>query len=244
MKRNNPPVSIGILAADTGPDALKSVHGSFAQLFIRLFEQAGFTFDYRIYPVCQDEFPESPEVCDAWLITGSANDAYDTLPWIDALKRFVVELDKAKKPLVGICFGHQLIAEALGGRVEKFSGGWCLGNHEYQVSEPSAELFSLERFRINVIHQDQVVVKPARANWLASSDHCQFAALSYDDHILTMQGHPEFHHEYERDFLTEVPDLNFPEDLRHQALFSLNNPVDSDSLAKSLGNFLSCSLSR
>ncbi|MEO0692966.1 MAG: type 1 glutamine amidotransferase, partial [Pseudomonadota bacterium] len=129
-------------------------------------------------------FPNSVHDCDGWLITGSKHGAYEDLPWIPRLEGFLRDAYAAKVPIVGICFGHQILAQALGGKVEKFTGGWSVGPTDYN--------WGGETVRLNAWHQDQVVALPEGAEVLASSDFCQYAALAYGDRALTVQAHPEY----------------------------------------------------
>ena len=91
-------------------------------------------YDYTTYEVREGKLPSAPEEQDGYIVTGSPAGVYDDLPWIEPLKTFLVQA-KGKAKLVGICFGHQIMAEAFGGRVEKSDRGWGIGLHRYQISE-------------------------------------------------------------------------------------------------------------
>ncbi len=107
-----------------------------------------------------------------------------TLPFIAPLEDFIRDAFAEKVPMVGICFGHQIIAQAMGGRVEKFEGGWSIGAKDYD--------FDGETVPLNAWHQDQVVEAPQGATTIATSDACKHAAFLYDGRALTIQPHPEF----------------------------------------------------
>ncbi len=155
----------------------------YGDIFTRLLD--GYDFTFSIFRVVDMEFPESIRACDGWLITGSRHGAYEDHPWIAPLEAFIRDCYAQRIPLVGICFGHQIIAQALGGKVEKFKGGWSVGRKTYRFED-------LGDVAVNAWHQDQVTEKPTDARVIASSDFCANAALVYDDRALTIQPHPEF----------------------------------------------------
>lgn len=177
-------MKIGILQTGHAPDTLVGETGDYPQMFERLL--AGHDFDFATYDVEGGEMPADIHDCDGWLITGSRHGAYESHPWIAPLEALIRQIWAAKLPLVGICFGHQIIAQALGGRVEKFGGGWAVGPTEYEIEG--------EKIILNAWHQDQVTALPpeARAVGSCESGHCSSAALVYGDSIFTVQPHPEF----------------------------------------------------
>lgn len=175
-------MKIGILQTGHAPDEVRDELGDVNTFFMRLLDGQGFTF--ATYEVVDGAFPSGPADCDGWLITGSKHGAYEDLPWIPPLEELIRDIYSAARPLVGICFGHQIIAQALGGVVEKFDGGWAVGRQTYD--------WLGDEIALNAWHQDQVVQAPKAAKQLASNDFCENAALVYDNRILTMQAHPEF----------------------------------------------------
>jgi len=189
-------MKIGILQTGTLPDDLAKRWGQYPARFEELLSGQGF--DYAAYHVEAGQFPSSAEACDGWLITGSKHGAYEDHDWIPPLESFIRDIVAADRPLVGICFGHQIIAQALGGRVVKFDGGWSVGPQNYAWQGHDITL--------NAWHQDQVVERPADATVLASSDFCENAALLYGDHIFTVQAHPEF----TADFLVDLAERIWP----------------------------------
>jgi len=230
-------ITLGILITDTGPAPLLEQHGTFADLFERLLNATDVDFAYRRYSVIDGEFPVSLDECDAWLITGSVHGVYDDLPWMAPLKVLIRTLHEEKRPLVGICFGHQIIADALGGRVEKFDGGWNLGIKQYQVTEQLPCFVAVENsepvteFAINAIHQDQVLDIPKDCRVFASAPRCANAGLVWGDHILTFQGHPEFHRQYEDDLLQADLGVVFPDEELQPALNGLAEDALDDTQA-------------
>ena len=116
---------VGILQTGRVPPALQDRFGDYDAIFARFLGDGPLTFE--TYLVLDGEFPESPMACDGWLITGSRHGAYENHVWIPPLEKFLKNAVKLSRPVVGICFGHQILAQALGGKVEKFSGGWSIG---------------------------------------------------------------------------------------------------------------------
>ena len=191
-------MKIGILATGITPDELLGEHGAYADMFVTLLnkvdKQQGQTpFDFVTFDVRDDIFPDSADQCEGWIVTGSKFGVYDNLPWMSKLKTLIHEIYDAEKPMLGICFGHQIIADAFGGKVEKFSGGWGIGLQHYQCTAPIPfAKHTPDSFTISAMHQDQVMKKPEIAEVVATSDFCKYAGLKYGQRILTFQGHPEF----------------------------------------------------
>jgi len=216
-------MKLGILATGITPDELLGEYGSYADMFVQLFETAGYQFDYVVYDVREDRFPAAADECDAWLITGSKFGVYEDLPWMRRLKTLIRAIDGLQRPLVGICFGHQIIAATLGGRVEKYRDGWGVGLHHYRLTQQHPEL-GIEGFTLNAMHQDQVVEKPPRAVTVASSPFCPYAALSYDDRILSLQAHPEFSLPFEARLVAARKGSVIPDEVADAGLESLGAP--------------------
>lgn len=174
---------IGILETGYPPPEVIDTHGRFAVLFEALLAGYGFTFD--VYDLQEMQFPTGPEAAEGWLITGSRHGAYEDHAFIPPLEDLIRDIAAAGKPLVGICFGHQIIAQAMGGKVEKYSGGWAIGHHAYRDAD-------LGEVALTAWHQDQVVRVPEGARVTATSPFCDVAGLVYGDKIYTVQPHPEF----------------------------------------------------
>ena len=236
-------MKVGILAAGITPDSLLPEFGSYAGMFVTLLGQQAADFEFEIFDVREDVFPASANVCDAWLITGSRSNVYEALPWMLKLNDLIREIDANKQPLVGICFGHQIIADALGGKVEKYSGGWGVGIHHYQTVAGIAPVASLtdklDEFAICAMHQDQVVEKPARATVFAQSEFCQNAGLVYDQHIISLQGHPEFSKAYESVLIDTLKGESFSMAVAEQGAKSVAScALDSPAVITMLADFI------
>ena len=173
---------IGILQCGHFPTADGFPDRTYTDLYSKLLAGRGLTF--RTWSVVDMDFPYDAKAADGWLITGSKHGAYEDLPFIPPLEDFIRAAFDARVPQVGICFGHQIIAQALGGKVEKFEGGWTVGRVEYGMDDTTLPLVAW--------HQDQVVEAPAGAKVVSSTESCRYAALAYDGIAFSMQPHPEF----------------------------------------------------
>jgi len=235
-------MKIGILETGTSPEEMKASYGSYSDLFVRHLGAVDDTLGFEVFRVIDDHFPSSPDECDGWLITGSRHGVYEDLPWMRRLKDFILELWQLRKPLVGICFGHQIVAEALGGRVEQSKRGWGVGLHRYQLVGDCNGLGGRGgQLMLNALHQDQVVEKPVAARVFASSDFCPYAGLQYDDCILTLQAHPEFTIDYAKALLALRRGKPIAPERADEALAGLRAAAaatDSDAVAPWLLAFL------
>jgi GMP synthase (glutamine-hydrolysing) len=220
-------MKIGILQTGHAPDELRDTRGDYDAHFARLL--AGQGFDFQTFNVVDMEFPESIETCDGWLITGSKHGVYEDHPFIPPLEQLIRDIYAAGIPLVGVCFGHQIIAQALGGHVEKFKGGWAVGRTEYE--------WNGETLALNAWHQDQVIKAPETAKAIASNDFCANAALVYDNRAFTVQAHPEFDSVFVEGLAIHRAPGVVPDALVQEATANLNKSVDNDLLAGKIAQF-------
>lgn len=221
-------MKIGILQAGHSADDLRRDHGDFDAMFARLLD--GHGFDFTAYAVTQGDFPQSAQSEDGWLITGSRFGTYEGHPWIEPLEAFIRDIFDAGRPMVGICFGHQIIATALGGRNEKFTGGWAVGHQVYTLAngQPRA---------VMAWHQDQVTKVPQGAQVVGRSEFCQNAFLLYPGKAYTMQPHPEFDAQFTRDLMDLRRDT-LPETLAKEADARMDVPLNSRTSADEIAHFL------
>lgn len=191
-------MKIGILQTGRTPDEMRATHGDYDDLFKRMLDGRGFTFE--TFAALDGVLPASVTEADGWLITGSKFGAYEGHSWIPPLEEFLRQAFAAGVPIVGVCFGHQILAQALGGKVEKFAGGWQVGPTDYLRSDGTKD-------QIIAWHQDQVTQLPEGAEVIGASDLCANAMLSYGDKALTVQPHPEFSHAFLQDLLNARRDV-------------------------------------
>ncbi len=179
-------------------------------------------------------FQNHPRRFNAYLISGSRHGVNDNLPWIASLEAVIRELWRAKQKIIGICFGHQLVAKALGGKVITSPKGWGIGRSVNQVlqrkqwMQPSKSLLNLL-----ISHQDQVVELPEQAQVLAQNSHCSYYMLQIENTILTIQGHPEYSKDYLQALIKKRRE-KYTSEVYTEAIRSLEKEVDNALTAKCL----------
>jgi GMP synthase-like glutamine amidotransferase len=185
------PIRIGLLQCGHIPKDLDPPSGDYPSVFANLLEPHGV--ELASYDVTAADPPKIDEQ-DGWLVSGSPDSTYDRLPWIPPMEEFLRTAIAEASPLVAICFGHQLLAQALGGTVTRAGVGWGVGAHDYSFVErmPWMDPEHTGTVRLIASHQDQVTVLPAAAELLASTDHCPVAAFTVGTSALAIQPHPEF----------------------------------------------------
>ena len=193
--------------------------------------------EMKTYRVLDGEFPEEITACDGYIVTGSAAGVYEPHDWIAPLMRFIQECHKADIALVGICFGHQAIAKALGGDVVKWPNGWGVGVREMTIAD-AAEFIDTPRDRFSLIyfHQDQVTTLPDGARQLATSAFCENGGFTIGTTVLCLQGHPEFNAGYSAALLAAIED-KVGKDRTADAKASLDQPTDAQLIARWINRF-------
>jgi GMP synthase (glutamine-hydrolysing) len=217
---------IGILQTGHAPDQVIGALGDYSDMFEQLL--GGHDFTFQTFSVVDNVFPDSPDLADGWLITGSRHAVYEDHAWIAPLEELIRKIAASGKPLIGICFGHQIIAQALGGKVEKYRGGWAAGRQVYDFGD--------EKLALNAWHQDQVVELPEGAQVIAENATCKYAGLVIGDNILTVQPHPEFDAQM-MSALLEYRGAALPDELREKARAGLTKSTASDQFADRMAAF-------
>lgn len=190
-------LKVGLLECDHVREDLLHIAGDYRQMFAELFNRHAPQLELVSFDVRNGEFPASTDACEGFVCTGSRFSAYDSDDWIQELKSFVRRLRDADKPFVGICFGHQVMAEALGGKVEKAEQGWGIGVHSLNVVKHESWMQPQQTScGIQYSHRDQVTLLPERGVLLGESGHCPVAMFRVGEKMLGIQGHPEFRAAY------------------------------------------------
>ena len=234
---------LGILETGETPPDLMAAHGPYPQMFVRMLSPMAPELSFPVYRVLDQEFPDSVEACEAWLVIGSKWGAYDPEPWIPPLESFLQAAFAADRPIIGVCFGHQILAQALGGRVEKSVKGWGCGVHDYRLPHrlswtPGAG----DSLSLHAMHQDQVVAPPPETTVIATSEFCEIAGLAYGDperpKALSLQPHPEYDAGFVRDLVLARRGEAVPAAVADAAIDGLGAPVMNQKTADWITRYL------
>lgn len=218
----------GIIVCGEAPDHLVPRFGRYADMFMAMLRRCRPELNFRVFEAFKDEIPGSPAEADIWLLTGSRFSVLDDAPWMQRLQVLIRDMIAFDSRLIGICFGHQLIARALGGRVERSHGGWLAGRQAYSSVRSTREPGTA--IAMNAFHEDQVVKPPEHARVLAGSDTCPYAVLQYGTSVITTQAHPEFSDEFIAALIRHRLSNRVAPGVLDGFLAGLRCPVDHDAV--------------
>jgi GMP synthase-like glutamine amidotransferase len=226
---------LGILKAGSPPRAL-SAFGSYPDMFRKLLGEQ--RYHYVEFDVEQGELPADVDRCPAYLITGSASDAFGTSPWISDLKR-LLNAAKGNAALVGICFGHQVMAEAFGGKVARSPQGWGMGNHRYDIVRPQPWSGHQTEITLPASHQDQVVELPPACEVVGCNGFSPFGFTAYtDSQAISLQLHPEFEMDFAAALAERQRSRGMSDEEIDRALSSLQKSNDRALVADWINRFI------
>jgi len=227
---------VGILKTGRPPNPAIPTFGTYPDMFMALLGPDAY--DWRVYAADEGEYPAAPEDCDAFIVTGSAAGVYESDPWIGQLLDWL-RTAKGRAKLVGICFGHQAMAQAFGGRVIKSPKGWAIGEQEYRVLSREPWMDDAAAIRLPGSHQDQVVDLPPNADIVAASDFTPLGALAWRDQpAISMQLHPEFLPDYATALIEARRGKVYSDEQADRAVASYGRPDDRARVGRWINTFI------
>ncbi|WP_150466680.1 type 1 glutamine amidotransferase [Francisella sp. SYW-9] len=230
-------MKIAILQTDHIPEHRRVVSGgNYPDMFANLFFKLSVVVDLDIFDVTEQEYPKNYDAYDGFIITGSKATAFDKLAWITRLKSEIVKLYNANKKIIGICFGHQILAQALGGRVERGPEGFAVGVRNVKVLNKKSWMEPFHNYlSLLFYHQDMVVELPKGSELISTSDYCKVQMFCINNHILGIQAHPEMLKVHNHALIKEYQD-DIKNEFQH-ALESLRIRDNSLIIAHWMVNF-------
>ena len=229
-------LKIGILKTGRPPRPAIPQFGTYPDMFMKLLGRNAYA--WRVYAADEGEYPGAPEDCAAYILTGSSAGIYEADPWIGRLLEWL-RAAKGRTKLVGVCFGHQAMAQAFGGRVIKSPKGWAIGEQDYRVLSQEPWMDGAPALRLPGSHQDQVVERPPAAEVIAASDFCPMGALAWRDQpAISLQLHPEFEPAYARALIEARRGKVYADDEADRAVASYDGPDDRARVGRWINAFL------
>ena len=228
-----------ILDNDNLDPAVAGTYVSYGAMTETMFAAAGVPWHFERFNTTRGEYPGSFDAYDAVLLTGSKADSFSDEPWVRTLRERTTELLRQRKKLLGICFGHQLIAYCLGAEVGRAPQGWGMGRMGYEWVGPRPLKPAAADATLNLLasHQDQVRTLPAGATLLARSEFCPIAAYSVDEHVFCIQPHPEFVEDYSAWILSKRPE-SVSAERRERVRAEMALPHDGLDVARFMRDFV------
>jgi len=234
-KRN---MRIAILQCDEVLEKFQPEFGSYVEMIKHMFECIDDTFEFDSYDCRKEEYPDDLDAYDFFITTGSRASVYEKDIWIQTLIEFVRRLEREKRKFIGICFGHQILALAFRTGVEKSEKGWGIGVATNRiVCTPRWMGEQKKNLNIIVSHQDQIISLPKEARVIAESDFCPFFMVQWNDHFLSIQGHPEWNRVYSKTLINERRKL-IPQPIVEKGFQSLEKEPDNDCFIRWIIDFI------
>ncbi|RKR06860.1 GMP synthase-like glutamine amidotransferase [Kushneria sinocarnis] len=229
---------IGLLQCDDLAPHLRDKHGNYPELYAELLRSVDPTLTFETWRAHDGELPDRIDGCDGWLISGSKAGIYEDLDWIPGLLQLIRRLWEARAPVVGICFGHQALAHAMGAEVGKSDRGWGVGVAFNEVLAHQSWMTPWqEGLDLIISHQDQVLTLPENSELLAENGFCPYFMIQYGTCFLSLQGHPEFSRTLSADLMAGKSG-SMPDSRRRQGMASLTADTDERVMARWMVNFL------
>jgi GMP synthase-like glutamine amidotransferase len=229
-------MKLGVLKTGRPPRPAIERFGTYPDMFRKLLGPDAYA--WRTYAVDEGELPATPTECDGYIITGSSAGVYEPLPWIAPAMDFL-RAARGQAALVGICFGHQLMAEAFGGKVVKSPKGSCVGEHEYEVLRREPWMDGPDVIRLPASHQDQVVELPPGAEVFAASAFTPMGALAWrGERAISLQLHPEFEPAYAISLIEHRRGGRYADAQADAAIASYAGPDDRARVGQWINRFL------
>ena len=221
------------------PDNLQYISGDVPEIFHRFFSKYEPKIHLDVYDATLGELPDEKVETDGFLLSGSAHSVYENKKWILQTKSFIRELYRKRRKMVGICFGHQIIAESLGGSVKRSSKGWGVGVQSVAITKQASWMIpAVMKCNVLVSYQDQIETLPPGAIVLGSNSHCRHFMYVIEDFVLGIQGHPEAEKAFAAALYNYRIERIGKESVK-KAINSLENTVHPAIWAKWIYNFLS-----
>jgi GMP synthase-like glutamine amidotransferase len=229
IKQKTADMRMNILVCDWFEGLLPDFVPTFPHLFYRLFDPVSPHLSYKLFDVQKGEFPDGLKQDELYIISGSRAGAYEDIPWVKAVLEFIRRGYNENIKMAGVCFGHQAIAQALGGKVEPSPKGWGAGARRSKITHPKAlRFFPGGELCLYYNHNDQAVTLPPMAERIATSDFCENEAFIIGDNILCFQGHPEYTKEYMEHVIETA---NVSRDIKKRCTESLKEKAMNEEVA-------------
>jgi GMP synthase-like glutamine amidotransferase len=237
-------MNLALLGCDDVPERHRHIAGGYRDMFAALLQPHVPGLQLTWIDLYHGEKPPEADAFDGYLCTGSRCSVYEDRPWIASLKNLVREVQRSRKPFVGVCFGHQMLAEALGGKVEKAPQGWGVGVHDMDIVRPENWMSPQQSHcKLQYMHADQVQRMPPQSTLLASAEHCPVAMFRVGETMLGIEGHPEFPASYVEALLLERRE-RIGDDVVTAALDRIRERTDEKIAGRWVSNFLETAATR